>query len=430
MRKIPSFFLLIVVTISLVACKTTEIIPENKPEVVINNVANVGFNDYSSNLINFINKTHGDKNYSVSPISLKYALALAAYGAEGETREELLRALGVKNMDELELWISGVGKELNYFKTSAAYKSEDLKLELDAMKEYLSDSEKEDYEKAAEEDILEIANSVWHNAGSPGEIKKEYIQKVESVLKAKANNVDAEDMEKEINAWVNNKTRGLIPLIVDNTIQRSNTVLVNTVYMKNTWANKFEECETQEMDFTAIDGSVVQKDVMHQRNNFEYYEDENSKVLIMPMEHNIGFAFVLGENANINDKIAKAKREDVDVYIPKFDIDTSFENDEMLDFLKANGVEAAFSGEKADFSNMIDLVGVAIDKVIQKTKVKIDEDGAEAAAATVITMKYEAAIEIELQKPKEFKADKPFSFYVYIDGETEDYLLFYGQIVR
>ena len=65
---------------------------------------------------------------------------------------------------------------------------------------------------------------------------------------------------------------------------------------------------------------------------------------------------------------------------------------------------------------------------MQKTKIKVDEEGLEAAAVTAIMMNNVTAIMPEENKIYEFNADRPFSFYIYTENENE--LLFYGKYNR
>ena len=56
-----------------------------------------------------------------------------------------------------------------------------------------------------------------------------------------------------------------------------------------------------------------------------------------------------------------------------------------------------------------------------------DEDGIEAAAATMVTM--ETCAMYEPQEIKEFHANQPFRFMIYTNEDTPE-LLFYGQIME
>ena len=97
------------------------------------------------------------------------------------------------------------------------------------------------------------------------------------------------------------------------------------------------------------------------------------------------------------------------VTIPKLDLETEFACGELVEFLKENGVKLAFDADRADFSGMIDHQ-IYVSDIIQKTRIKLDEDGVEAAAVTAIMMDNGAAA--IPKEPKVFTADRPFSFFM------------------
>jgi serpin B len=144
------------------------------------------------------------------------------------------------------------------------------------------------------------------------------------------------------------------------------------------------------------------------------------------MNGGVYMAFVLGSTDGLSEKISKAGSEQVLVTIPKIDLETDFSNGEFVDFLKANGVNLAFT-DAADFSNMIDH-DLYVSDIIQKTRIKLDEKGVEAAAVTAIIMP-ESAMPPE-EGPKTFVADRPFSFYIYTTANDTTAILFAGQIVE
>ena len=126
-------------------------------------------------------------------------------------------------------------------------------------------------------------------------------------------------------------------------------------------------------------------------------------------------------------KIAKAGPENVIVTIPKIDLETDFSNGEFVDFLKACGVRRAFDSGSADFSAMIDHP-VFVSDIIQKTRLKLDEEGVEAAAVTAVMLAEGAFFEPE--EPRVFIADEPFSFFIYTTCNDTTAILFAGEIVE
>ena len=81
---------------------------EEKPELVANVDASA---DFDKALIDFVDKSgFGDENYMVSPTSFRAALALAVAGADTETKDELIHAMGFNSMDEVNEWYNSVSQ--------------------------------------------------------------------------------------------------------------------------------------------------------------------------------------------------------------------------------------------------------------------------------------------------------------------------------
>ena len=97
----------------------------------------------------------------------------------------------------------------------------------------------------------------------------------------------------------------------------------------------------------------------------------------------------------------------IDVKIPSFETSTDLLR--LKSALIEMGIRDAFSAGSADFSNMT-ANKVFISDVLHKARIKVDEQGSEAAAVTVIEMKnYAAGPEF---KTPEFHADHPFIYAI------------------
>ena len=372
--------------------------------------------DFNSALIKFIEDAgFENQNYMVSPTSFRAALALAVSGADGETKDQLLAAMGFESMEELTAWYEGVTASVDSYNEWLEFAKKDF----EEYKEYYGEDAK------APEGSFDLQNSIWRNTKASGKLSKKYIKLVKENFGATAENVAADKITDKVNSWINKNTNGLIPSI-SNDLSYADLVLVNTLYLRAGWVSNFEDYATKEGDFTTISGDVVKKDFMHQQNHFRYYEDENGKFVILPMNGGINAVFILGEVDDVAGKIASAVPEEVNVALPKFEAETSLSNSELVDFCKQRGAADAFTAN-ADFSLMSDDMSVFISDIIQKTKIKVDEEGIEAAAATAIMMTEGAFL--EQPEVKEFTADEPFKFMI-LTASEEPELLFYGQIVE
>lgn len=87
----------------------------------------------------------------------------------------------------------------------------------------------------------------------------------------------------------------------------------------------------------------------------------------------------------------------------------------------ALGIQKAFTSN-AEFNNMFEGESVQVGKVIQKSKIKLDEFGTEAAAVTVVTM--ETGMGPGETSPIEVIADHPFAYV--IAESTSNTILFTG----
>ena len=164
---------------------------------------------------------------------------------------------------------------------------------------------------------------------------------------------------------------------------------------------------------------------MEQTHRYRYYEDASCQIVVLELDGGISMALVLGDDTGFSAKLNKTEYRKVHVVIPKFEVETSFDQKELCCFLATSGCDKIF-GAAADFSSMF-TEPIYVDDIIQKAKVKVDEEGLEAAAATAIIMKNGAAFDPD--EPVLFLADRPFTFYVF-NGEEAPELLFWGQILN
>lgn len=395
--------------------KPEEPVPAVPLSAVINAKA-LGFSAFDNQLVEYLKQAgRADENFTVSPLSFKAALTMAALGAEGETQAQLLEALGFKNLDELRAWYATVLAGV------------------DGFKEYFEAMEKEAAEYASffpgaseNQEITSaywVVNSVWSNKDLPGEFRQSFLDDIAKTCYAEAYSAKAAELADAVNAWVNEKTNGLIPSILNDASDTS-AVLVNALYLKTGWEDGF--AKLGDRDFTTRSGEKVQKPFMEQTAHMAYYKDEYTQLVSVPLQGGVSMVFVLGEDTGLADKLAKAEYKLVDVTVPMIDVETTLDQGELVNYLKLLGCEKMFSGN-AEFDPMYTDT-LFVGDIIQKAKVHTDEEGLEAAAVTAMLM-CGAAMPGEPETPEIFLADQPFSFYILKNGATPE-LLFWGQIVN
>ncbi|CAL8969697.1 hypothetical protein RHODGE_RHODGE_04803 [Rhodoplanes serenus] len=193
-----------------------------------------------------------------------------------------------------------------------------------------------------------------------------------------------------INGWVGEKTRGLIPTILDRVPADAGLVAVNALAFKDRWRTAFAEARTRPAPFTRLDGSTVEVPLM--TATFEAVpmrSDERFVAAELGYAHE-RFALVLLTSRDAPQPAAAFApvagwlsgdgfaAGPADVALPRLAL---AERAELLPALDALGLKAGRASPTA-------LAGFApgqrIAEVIQKTVLKIDESGTEAAAATAV----------------------------------------------
>lgn len=250
------------------------------------------------------------------------------------------------------------------------------------------------------------------------------------------NDLNREKARNEINKWVEDRTNQKIKELIQKGDLTSLTrlVLVNAIYFKGKWKYTFNKKETKEIPFFVDEKRTSKVPMMHQVNDFNYYEDKDlqaielpysgdelSMIVILPKERTLS---KLEKNLNYTllDKIStNMAKEKIEVYFPKFKIEKRYILNEPLIKL---GMSDAFDDMLADFSGMTGSRDLYISKVIHQSFIEVNEEGTEAAAATAVIMSGKS---ISLG-PKIFKADHPFLFFI-IHKPTNT-ILFMGRFIE
>ena len=364
--------------------------------------------NFAANLFSVIHESmindSESENIAISPLSLNMALAMVWNGANGETKQAIQEAMRIGDYSQSEV--------NNYFKKiREAFVKTDPTLK------------------------LAIANSIWSNQGFP--VKPSFYDINKNFYRAEVKEVDfsSPNTPKLINQWCSDNTNGLIKEMIKEIPSDVVMYLINALYFKGEWSDKFgfEKFATHDATFTKENGSSIEVKMMNQNNTLPYYSDEYFSTTSLPFgNHAFSMVFFLpNESVSFTEMLNQLKqpgyltkclqsggRSVVNLYIPKFKIEYEITLDETLRQL---GMEIAFSNF-ADFSGISD-VPVCISTVIQKTSVAIDEKGAEAAAVTVVGVDMDAA-----PPPQKvvFRADRPFLFA--IRENSTGVVLFMGKI--
>jgi serpin B len=244
-----------------------------------------------------------------------------------------------------------------------------------------------------------------------------------------ANN--AADAVRQINAWCSEKTNGKIDSLFDNLDATTRCVLAGAIHFAADWKVPFLKELTMDADFALLDGQIVKTKMMSRNDTMNYGETDETLVVELPY-NNEGYAMVLllpQDAAQFSDWESKLTAEtlktlregmkpvQVDLKMPQFTVESELVLNETL---KQLGIQAAFR-QDADFSKISGKNDLYLNEVRQKTFIKVDETGTEAAAVTGAVMAVKMAM---VTKP--FYANRPFLYLIVKDNE----ILFFGRFAK
>ncbi len=358
-------------------------------------------NSFGIKLFSRINAVQTDSNVFISPFSVSTAFGMALNGANGATLDSLKQALGDAGMSMDEI-------NQSYKNVSATLPSLDPKVK------------------------FQIANSIWPRTDF--EVLQKFLDDNKTYFNAEVTSLDFSQPSAltTINNWVNAKTNGKIPSILDRIPIDAVMYLINAIYFKGTWTYQFDPQYTKEALFTRSDGSTVSCQLMSQEATFAYYESSELQAIDLPYgDRMFSMTIVLPRAGTSIDQFAATLSEDqwntivggldsskVDMHIPKFKLEYGRTLNEEL---KSLGMTIAFN-PGADFSRITARGGIWISRVIHKTFVEVNEEGTEAAAATLIEFIRSAVPSVPIMR-----VDRPFIFA--IREHQSGTILFIGKIV-
>ena len=353
-----------------------------------------GNNDFAFRLFRSV---RNDNNLVVSPLSITYALGMLNNGAAGVTRQEICQTLGFGD--------TGADGINDFCKK--------MRTELPALDEQTK---------------VMISNAIFLN--EPRYLLPDFEQKAHDYYDATTetrNFGDGETM-KVINQWGSDHTMGMIPTILDEQSFNplATSYLLNAVYFKGLWTLKFNKNETQDELF---DGTITVP-MMHLLNDLPYYENATFQAVSLPYGTGAYQMTVIlpREGKSISDILPQTNSEmwqelythleSVDVKLPRLDITTQLN---LVETMSALGMPSAFDEETANIPNFCSTPQY-ISNMGQVAKIKLDEDGTEAAAITWIEIATGSDNE---PVTYEFHANRPF-LYV-ISEQSTGVILFIGQ---
>ncbi|XP_030253645.1 leukocyte elastase inhibitor-like isoform X4 [Sparus aurata] len=359
-------------------------------------VANTNF---ALALLKKLSDNDATANVFYSPLSISSALAMVMMGARGNTAAQMSECLKTRDVqDDVHSSFEQLLDELN--KADAPY-------------------------------ALSVANRLY------GEQSYQF---VEHFLRGTRKHYNAElesvDFKKSfqaarlnINSWVEEKTQGRIKDVLAQGVLDSMTrlVLVNAMYFKGDWNEKFDEDDTRDAQFRINQNDTKPVKMMRQKTSFPltFIPEANCQILEMPYEGKelSMLIFLPNDMKEGTTGLEKLEKEltyenflkwtrpdmmdvtEVEVELPRFKMEETYD---MKGVLISMGMVDAFDIARSDFSGMSPANELVLSKVVHKAFLEVNEEGTEAAAATAPIMVYCCYIESSAT----FIADHPFLFFI------------------
>lgn len=326
-------------------------------------------------------------DFIISPLSMQILLGMILDGAQGATADEISGVLGY-----------GAG-------------------EVDAVNEFCL-SMLTQLPKLDRKTTLTMANAIFVDDGWP--LLDSYQATVRKYFDAEIANLDFLDGARSlqvINGWCADHTNGLIPKILDEVDPKILAYLLNAIYFKSQWVNKFQPSVTREEPFVDESGKTALVPMMKQVSKNLYYADDVLQAVKLPYG-NGAFSmtvFLPQPKHDVADVIASLKKTnghysmsscDVDLWLPRFETKYHVKLNEIL---SAMGMPNAFESGAADFRAMSPSAS-HLDFVQQDAVIKVDEEGSEAAAVSSAGMEKNS-----ISGPGTFAvfhADHPFLYLI------------------
>ncbi|MBS1530989.1 MAG: serpin family protein [Bacteroidetes bacterium] len=374
MKRIYPLFAFLFTIIVLIACRKDNGIKPGPGKDLKLSAAELqeasADNTFSFDLFRSVAANNTNGNLFISPLSVSMALGMTTNGANGSTLDSMRNVLHFKgfSQDQVNTYYSDLLTQLP---------------ELDP------------------NTTLKIANSVWYR--NTFSVLPQFLQTENKSYGAKIQALDFSNPSSvtTINDWVSQQTNGKIPKIVSQIGGDDIMFLINAVYFKSIWANKFDPKNTTSMAFTRADNSQVQASFMRGEMNCNLYRGNDATLLELPYSGNkYSMVIVLPatgktvnnimaelDSANWQNWMSHLSAAKYEISVPKFQFSYGAE---LKNSLGAMGMGIAFS-DAADFSNINPGGGLQITSVQHKAYVGVDEAGTTAAAATSVTIGLTAA---------------------------------------
>ncbi|XP_053105226.1 leukocyte elastase inhibitor-like [Hemicordylus capensis] len=350
-------------------------------------------------------------NIFFSPLSISAALAMVFLGSKDNTAAQLAKTFHFDSVEDLHSKFQALNAEIN--RSDATY-------------------------------ILKLANRLYGEKTYT--FLQDFLTSTQKLYGAELSTVDflnaADSARKQINQWVEKQTEGKIPdLLSEGSVNElTKLVLVNAIYFKGSWAEKFREEDTEDMPFrlSKKEKKTVKMMFMKKKLPLGYIPECKCRVLELPYKgKDLSMIILLPDDIDDNstglEQLEKQltlgklqewtqpgkmySNSEVYVHLPKFKLE---ENYDLKSHLSALGLVDVFDSGKANLSGMSGARDLFVSKIVHKSFIEVNEEGTEAAAATAAMIMF-----CSLPREENFNADHPFLFLIRHNPTKS--ILFFGR---
>ena len=343
------------------------------------------YNEITRSLIKHFAKVKKGENIVLSPMSVIMLLGILADAVGGKTRDEIVRIIG------------------------DGFSYEELMTIL-----------KQIQEEASETGALMSSNAVCVNDTIKGSIKDGYEEHLKESFDGRL--FLSADIVKDVNAWVKEKTNGMIENAADESMNQTLACLMNAIAFCAEWMEEYEEDDIHEGDFNNADGTVSEVQMLESSEDtyieddfftgfMKPYKDEQYAFMaLLPKKKSVSFLLRAVKQIDFGKLFDAASYGTVYVTMPEFKYDFG---ENLTALCEEMGIHTVFTPE-ADFSPMSS-EWLKVDSILHKAHIEVDRHGTKAAAVTMAVVV--AGCAPDFDNIKEVRLNRPF-IYAIMDTKT------------
>ncbi|KAL4656393.1 protein Z-dependent protease inhibitor-like [Arapaima gigas] len=359
--------------------------------------------DFAMDLYRLI-ASHHDDNIFFSPLCMSTAFTILAMGAQGTTRQQILKGLRLDTLEQ------------------------------DERPELLAELFHELQANITQDGGLQLDQGTAMFVHLQFEVLKAFSAQIQKYFNADSFNVDFSNSKASmatINEYIKHKTGDKVTDMISKIDPLTQLMVVNTIFFQGKWELPFIAKSTTNQRFYVDKYNIVQVPMMFNDNNFYMARDTNLKIRILKLPYLGGAAMLIvlpektEDYTSIDDHInaevfqgwlKQLKKMRMEVNLPRFKMEQSYEMHKILPDL---GITDIFTS-RANLSQISTVLGLQVSEVLHKAVIEVDETGTTAAATTTVGI-------VAKSMPFRFIVDRPF--FVFIYHEVTNTILFMGRVI-